>query len=103
MGIVVFLDATDVDGEADCQEYCEEDDKEEEIDWEIPQEPYVEELITNAPVYGFAHQRSGVLGRLQSELTDIIDLKDADSVPVHERRKLRREHEQEHFNEDHYL
>ncbi len=63
----------------------------------------MEELITNAPRYGFAHKRSGVLGRLQSELTDIIDLKDADSVPVQERSKLRKEHEQEHFSEDHYL
>ena len=56
-----------------------------------------------APTYGFAGQKSGIVGRMQSELHDIIDLKEADKVPVTERRVLRMQDELDHFDDDHYL
>ena len=84
---------------------CERDgDEVGEFDWQIEQEPYTEGSVTiGAPTYGFAGQRSGVVGRMQSELHDVIDLKRADKVAISDRRALRMQDEQEHFNDDHYL
>ena len=43
-----------------------EEDDEEDFDWQIEQQPYTEEDVSvEGPKYGFAHQRSGVLKRLQ--------------------------------------
>ena len=42
-------------------------------------------------------------GLLQSELTDVIDLKDADNVSESQRRVLRLADEDDKFDDDHYL
>ena len=79
------------------------DDDEEEFDWQMEQKPYTDNVTVGAPTYGFAEQKCGLVGRMQSELHDIIDLKDADKVPATERRVLRIQDEQDHFDDDHYL
>ena len=38
-------------------------------------------VSAGGPTYGFAGQKYGVIGRMQSELHDVIDLKDADKTP----------------------
>ncbi len=93
------------DDKADENPEDSDDEEEEEFDWQIEQEVFNEEekVSLEAPRYGFAGKRQGVLGRLQDELHDVIDLKDADKVPMRERRSLRMEDEQQHFSDDHYL
>ena len=79
-------------------------DEEEEFDWQIEQEPYSEiNVAGGGPTYGFAGQKSGLLGRMQSELHDVVDLKNADNTPESERRGLRIQDESDHFDDDHYL
>ncbi len=85
-------------------ESVESEDEEEEFDWQVEQDVFTEEAVgLEAPTYGFASKRSGVLGRLQPELHDVVDLRDADKTPETERRKLRMEDEQQRFSDDHYL
>ena len=70
----------------------------------MEQGPYAEiNVSAGGPIYGFAGQKSGLLGRMQSELHDVIDLKDADRTPELERRTLRMQDECDHFDDDHYL
>ena len=70
----------------------------------MEQEPYAEiNVSAGGPIYGFAGQKSGLLGRMQSELHDVIDLKDVDRTPELERRTLRMQDECDHFDDDHYL
>lgn len=86
-------------GDADCAE-------EEEENWFIEQQVPSENsdnLITGAVKYGFACQRSGVFTKLMSEFSEILDVKDPDSLSSVEVRAQRIAHEAEHFSEDHYL
>uniref|UniRef100_A0A3B3X2J6 Protein SHQ1 homolog n=1 Tax=Poecilia mexicana TaxID=48701 RepID=A0A3B3X2J6_9TELE len=53
--------------------------------------------------YGFANQRSGVFGRLQEELSDVIDVKNPEETLASERRRARLEAEALAFSSDHYL
>ncbi|NWI12333.1 SHQ1 protein, partial [Crypturellus soui] len=81
----------------------EEDD---DFDWEIEQTPYeetAESTLQQKYCYGFGNLHSAVLQRLQDELTDVIDIKDADRVPVSERRRKRLAAEAAKFDPDHYL
>ncbi|XP_006874695.1 PREDICTED: protein SHQ1 homolog [Chrysochloris asiatica] len=85
------------------EEGLEED---EEFDWEIEQSPYeeVSEGALNLQChYGFGNLRSGVFQRLQDELSEVIDVKDPDSVPAAERRQRRLAAELAKFDPDHYL
>ncbi|XP_008066406.1 protein SHQ1 homolog isoform X1 [Carlito syrichta] len=86
------------------EEVAEDDD--EEFDWEIEQTPYeeVSESALNPQChYGFGNLRSGVVHRLQDELSDIIDVKDPDFTPAAERRQKRMAAELAKFDPDHYL
>ncbi|XP_053325244.1 protein SHQ1 homolog [Spea bombifrons] len=81
-----------------------EDD--EEFDWQIEQTPFEEPLesaLNPQCSYGFGNLRSGVFGRLQDELNDIIDLRDPDITPVSERTQRRLAAEKDKFDPDHYL
>lgn len=82
----------------------EEEEEEEEFDWHVKQHPFQEEeVLLDAPKYGFANQRSGVFGKLQEEICEIVDLKEPDKVSFKDRRKLRIESENDKFDEDYYL
>ncbi|KAM9592410.1 protein SHQ1 homolog isoform 1-T1 [Trichechus inunguis] len=86
------------------EEGVEDDD--EEFDWEIEQSPYeeVSESALNPQChYGFGNLRSGVFQRLQDELSEVIDIKDPDSIPAAERRQKRLAAELAKFDPDHYL
>ncbi|PNJ25115.1 SHQ1 isoform 3 [Pongo abelii] len=77
-----------------------------EFDWEIEQTPYeeVSESDLNPQChYGFGNLRSGVLQRLQDELSDVIDVKDPDFTSAAERRQKRLAAELAKFDPDHYL
>ena len=54
------------------EEDDDEDEEDEEFDWQIEQEPYIEEDDLNLPghcyKYGFACQKSGVFTRRQVSL-----------------------------------
>ncbi|XP_068762839.1 protein SHQ1 homolog isoform X3 [Struthio camelus] len=84
----------------------EEEEEEEEFDWEIEQTPYeetAESTLQQQYCYGFGNLHSGVFERLQDELSDVIDIKDPDRVPVNERRRKRLAAEAAKFDPDHYL
>uniref|UniRef100_A0A8C6WD36 Protein SHQ1 homolog n=1 Tax=Nannospalax galili TaxID=1026970 RepID=A0A8C6WD36_NANGA len=86
------------------EEGVEEED--EEFDWEIEQTPYKEisESALNSQYhYGFGNLRSGVVQRLQDELSEVIDIKDPDFTPAAERRQKRLAAELAKFDPDHYL
>ncbi|KAM5280068.1 protein SHQ1 homolog [Ctenodactylus gundi] len=82
------------------------EDEDEEFDWEVEQTPYEEvpESALNPQChYGFGNLRSGVVQRLQDELSDVIDIKDPDFTPATERRQKRLAAELAKFDPDHYL
>ncbi|GFR70690.1 protein SHQ1 [Elysia marginata] len=76
-----------------------------EFDWFVEQtvqQPDCE-LKLEGPKYGFARKKSNALNDVTSVLTSMIDLKNPDSVPEEERRRLRLQQESEAFNCEHYL
>lgn len=89
----------------DGKEEAENGEEEDDLDFFVEQQPYIEDdvLTLSGPKYGFANQRSGVLKKLQSELWEVIDLKDADTTAERARRQLRTEDEEQHFSDEHYL
>ncbi|XP_008302359.1 protein SHQ1 homolog [Stegastes partitus] len=96
------------DVSAECGEGAAENDEEdeEEFDWQVEQEVYVErseEELSALQKYGFGNQRSGVFARLQEELTDVIDVKNPEGTSAAERRQARLEAETSAFSPDHYL
>ncbi|XP_067685245.1 protein SHQ1 homolog [Haliotis asinina] len=77
---------------------------EEDIDWSVEQTPFMEtSMQVEGHKYGFGCLRSGVFKRLQSELCEVVDLKDPDSVAPEKRRAQRKEEEANKFDDDHYL
>nr|XP_057939108.1 protein SHQ1 homolog [Doryrhamphus excisus]XP_057939119.1 protein SHQ1 homolog [Doryrhamphus excisus]XP_057939129.1 protein SHQ1 homolog [Doryrhamphus excisus] len=83
-----------------------EGEDEEDFDWQIEQEVYVEgseEELRGLQKYGFGNQRSGVFARLQEELSDVIDVKNPDGTTIAERRQERLSTEASAFSPDHYL
>ncbi|OCT85918.1 hypothetical protein XELAEV_18024088mg [Xenopus laevis] len=81
-------------------------EEEDEFDWQIEQTPFVEpteEALQSQCTYGFGNLRSGVFGRLQEELNDVIDLRDPDVTPASERTRRRLAAEKMKFDPDHYL
>ncbi|XP_048212121.1 protein SHQ1 homolog [Perognathus longimembris pacificus] len=86
------------------EEVVEDDD--DEFSWDIEQTPYEEvpgSALNPQCYYGFGNLRSGVLQRLQDELSEIIDVKDPDFTPAAERRQKRLAAELAKFDPDHYL
>uniref|UniRef100_A0A8C0WB58 Protein SHQ1 homolog n=1 Tax=Castor canadensis TaxID=51338 RepID=A0A8C0WB58_CASCN len=86
------------------EEVAEDDD--EEFDWEIEQTPYEEVSESSLHPqchYGFGNLRSGVVQRLQDELSEVLDVKDPDFTPAAERRQKRLAAELAKFDADHYL
>ncbi|XP_066283636.1 protein SHQ1 homolog isoform X2 [Branchiostoma lanceolatum] len=85
----------------------EDDDDDEEIDWQVEQEPWWENQsqseIQPGMKYGFANRRSGVFGKLQEELHDVVDVREPDRLTHAECREARIAAEQAHFDPDHYL
>ncbi|XP_071191182.1 protein SHQ1 homolog [Salvelinus alpinus] len=84
----------------------EEEDDEEEFDWQVEQEVYMdasEEQLKELQKYGFGSQRSGVFTRLQEELSDVIDIRNPDGTTASERRRKRLDAETSIFCPDHYL
>uniref|UniRef100_A0A8C7QLP5 Protein SHQ1 homolog n=1 Tax=Oncorhynchus mykiss TaxID=8022 RepID=A0A8C7QLP5_ONCMY len=84
----------------------EEEDDEEEFDWQVEQEVYMdssEEQLKELQKYGFGSQRSGVFTRLQEELSDVIDIQNPDRTTGSERRRKRLDAETSIFCPDHYL
>ncbi|NWX83378.1 SHQ1 protein, partial [Nothoprocta pentlandii] len=82
------------------------EEEEDDFDWEIEQTPYeetAESALQQKYCYGFGNLHSEVLQRLQDELTEVIDIKDPDRVPVSERRRKRLAAEVAKFDPDHYL
>uniref|UniRef100_A0A8C5KXZ7 Protein SHQ1 homolog n=1 Tax=Jaculus jaculus TaxID=51337 RepID=A0A8C5KXZ7_JACJA len=82
------------------------EDGDEEFDWEIEQTPYEElseDALNSHCHYGFGNLRSGVVQRLQDELSEVIDIKNPDSTPAAERRQRRLAAELAKFDPDHYL
>ncbi|NWJ07133.1 SHQ1 protein, partial [Crypturellus undulatus] len=86
--------------------HLSEEEEDDDFDWEIEQTPYeetAESTLQQKYCYGFGNLHSAVLQRLQDELTDVIDIKDPDRVPVSERRRKRLAAEAAKFDPDHYL
>lgn len=64
MGFVYCLCICGID---DGNEEAEDGEEEEDLDFFVEQQPYIEDdiLTLSGPKYGFANQRSGVLKKLQ--------------------------------------
>ncbi|XP_077582025.1 protein SHQ1 homolog [Stigmatopora nigra] len=90
----------------DCSESAGNDEEEEDFNWEVEQEVYIErseEELSGLQKYGFGNKRSGVFVRLQEELSDVIDVKNPDNTTIAERRQARMDVEALAFSPDHYL
>ena len=61
------------------------------------------ELRVLHPRYGFANGFSDFFEPLQEDLPEIIDLPQPDLVPAAERRALREQNEDQHFEIEHYM
>ena len=84
----------------------DDDDDEEEEDWYFEQKLPVEEVKdekTEDVGYGFAFRHTAVYRNLLSELGEILDIKDPDSLSQSERDTTRAELESRDFDSDHYL
>ncbi|KAM9759476.1 protein SHQ1 homolog isoform 2-T2 [Menidia menidia] len=95
----VTLESTDGAGDV-------EEEEDEEFDWQVEQEVYMErseEELGALQKYGFGNQRSGVFARLQEELCDVIDIKNPEGTSAAERRRARLQAEASAFSPDHYL
>lgn len=77
---------------------------EEDFKWYYEQsiEPESDLALTSLK-YGFANQRSGVFTKLVSEFSEVLDVRDPDTVSAKRRRDCRLEDELKRFSEDHYL
>merc|ERR1712062_868300 len=84
-----------------------EDEEEEEEDWyfeqKLPAEEEVKDEKPGEAGYGFAFRHTAVYSNLLSELGEILDVKDPDSLSQSERDKTRAELELRDFDSDHYL
>ncbi|XP_041836037.1 protein SHQ1 homolog isoform X2 [Melanotaenia boesemani] len=84
----------------------DEEEDEEDFDWQVEQEVYMErseEHMRALQKYGFGNQRSGVFARLQEELCDVIDVTNPEGTSAAERRLARLQAEASAFSPDHYL
>ncbi|XP_060775237.1 protein SHQ1 homolog isoform X2 [Neoarius graeffei] len=94
-------------GACSLSEACQEDkDEEEDFDWQVEQQPYVEsseEDLKKMQKYGFGNFRTGVFSRLQEELSEVIDVEDPESSTHAMRRSNRLDSETTIFCTDHYL
>ena len=85
----------------------EDSDEEEEEDWYFEQKLPVEEEVKDEKTedvgYGFAFRHTAVYSNLLSELGEILDIKDPDSLSQSERDNSRAEMELRDFDSDHYL
>ncbi|XP_066521527.1 protein SHQ1 homolog [Hoplias malabaricus] len=84
----------------------QEDEDEEDFDWQLEQEVYVESSeddLKKLQKYGFGNLRTGVFSRLQEELSDVIDVKDPEISTPAMRRRDRLDAETSIFCTDHYL
>ena len=75
-------------------------------DWQLPQtedtQPSIQSTITSP--YGFLDQYTGHfrhVGYTENEINELGP--EADTVPISERRRLRELHENDKFDEEHYL
>ncbi|KAI5108988.1 protein SHQ1-like, partial [Silurus meridionalis] len=92
-------------GACSTSEACQEDD-EEDFDWQVEQQPYVEsseEDLRTLQKYGFGNLRTGVFSRLQEELSEVIDVEDPENSTPAKRRADRLNSETTIFCTDHYL
>ncbi|XP_062852788.1 protein SHQ1 homolog [Trichomycterus rosablanca] len=92
-------------GACSSSEAGQEDEDEEEFDWQVEQQPYVEsseEDLKKLQKYGFGNLRTGVFSRLQEELTELIDVEDPENCTPAQRRDDRLNSETI-FCADHYL
>lgn len=80
-----------------------EDEVGSEIDWFVTQEMPTEDTVSSGSKYGFANQHLGVFTRLQSELSEVIDVQDPDEKSAVQRSSERKDEEKKDFDEDHYL
>eukprot|EP00736_Rhodelphis_marinus_P012534 Rmarinus@m.13383 len=71
--------------------------------WEVFQQlPSPEEDDVGKAVYGFDNSYSGVFAPLRDDLRESVDLPDADTCSVQERRVLRENAEEHKFDAEHY-
>ncbi|XP_072178404.1 protein SHQ1 homolog isoform X1 [Diadema setosum] len=87
----------------------EEEEAEEEFDWQLEQHPYHGDEddkdvgLAQEARYGFANRRSGVFKRLRDEICGVVDIQEADSVSLPERKRARLNAERDKFDDSHYL
>ncbi|XP_036427437.1 protein SHQ1 homolog [Colossoma macropomum] len=84
----------------------EGEDEEEDFDWQLEQEAYVESSeddLKKLQKYGFGNLRTGVFSRLQEELSDVTDVEDPENSTPAMRRRNRLDAETTIFCADHYL
>ncbi|XP_043220873.1 protein SHQ1 homolog [Amphibalanus amphitrite] len=81
----------------------DEDDVGTDIDWFVSQEMPGEDVVSCGSRYGFANKHLGVFTRLQSELSEVVDVQDPDAKSAVQRSAERKSQEQKDFDDNHYL
>ena len=80
-----------------------DDDIGTDIDWFVTQEMPGEDAVSSGSKYGFANEHLGVFTRLQSELSEVVDVQDPDRKTASERLAERKNQETTDFDDGHYL
>lgn len=73
-------------------------------DWQLPQVVPESSYQSSGSPYGFLDMHSGYFRYVSHTENEVNELgSDAETCPVHERRLRRLKHEEEHWDEEHYM
>ncbi|KAI8346209.1 SHQ1 protein-domain-containing protein [Mortierella sp. GBAus27b] len=76
-------------------------DKDEEFDWELPQE--IRQEIFSSVRYGFNNRHSGFFTHVQETANDVLDVYDPEHATLETRRQNRIQRENEKFDDEYYM
>ncbi|KAK3811997.1 MAG: SHQ1 protein-domain-containing protein, partial [Benniella sp.] len=76
-------------------------DKDEEFDWEMPQE--IKQEVFSDVRYGFNNRYSGFFAHVQETANDVLDVYDPEHATLETRRQNRIQRENEKFDDEYYM
>ncbi|KAF8986487.1 Hsp90 cochaperone shq1 [Entomortierella lignicola] len=88
-------------GSSDTLEGTEKIDKDEEFDWEMPQE--IRQEIFSEVRYGFNNRYSGFFTHVQETANDVLDVFDPEHATLEARRENRIQRENDKFDDEYYM
>ncbi|KAG0209753.1 hypothetical protein BGX28_009973 [Mortierella sp. GBA30] len=76
-------------------------ERDEEFDWELPQE--IKQEIFSEVRYGFNNRYSGFFTHVQETANDVLDVYDPEHAPLETRRENRIQRENDKFDDEYYM